>query len=283
MSLRRKLALGLVEQFPDEAAGVLEALSPSEAASFLASLSAESAARVLLRTTAHPAAAILAELDPKWAASMAAQLPIDSAASYLRRLPDARREAILEALAPAKARALRSLLRFQEGTAGALMDPEVLALPADLSVREAVERVRKSAGQARYNLYVVDRDDRLVGVLNLRELLLARPRQPLVEIMHREVVKVPAGLGWRALVDHPGWKEVHALPVADTDGTYLGAVRYRTLRTLEARLRQPASDLDVTARSLGELFSKGLTGAVEALAFAAPPEPRERRGDVGRD
>jgi magnesium transporter len=283
MRIRRSLAEGLVASHPDEAANVLEALDAAEAAAFLATLEPPLAAGVLLRTTAHPATAILAELERARAARVVTKLPVDVAAAYLRRLPAEGVEGILSDLAPGRARSIRSLLRFREGTAGALMDPEVLALPADLTVRDAVERVRKSAEKARYNLYVVDREDVLVGVFNLRELLLAPTRRPLEEIMQSDVMRVSAELSWRALVDHPGWREVHALPVVDAGGTYLGAVRYRTLRQLEARLRAPTDPGDVTARTLGELFSMGLTGAIEALAAASPAGRDGRDGPRGGD
>lgn len=285
MEVRRQLALGLVDAHPAEAAAVLEALPADEAAAFLARLAPEPAARLLRHVTAQPAAAMLARLPEPAAAELVQQLPVDVAAPYLRRLPEARREAILSGLSGRRTRALRALLRHREGTAGALMDPDVLALPEDLTVREALERVRSAAEQARYNLYVVDREDRLVGVLNLRELLMARPRERLGTIGRREVIRLAADTDARAIADHPGWQRAHALPVVDARGTYLGALRYRTLRRLEAE-RAPAADGgDVTAHALGELFWTGVSGVMDALA-GAPGEPRgappARSGGSGR-
>jgi hypothetical protein len=64
---------------------------------------------------------------------------------------------------------------------------------------------------------------------------------------------------------HPGWKEVHALPVVDEQGAYLGALRYRTLRRLEEELlHRPGEDGDATA-ALGQLFATAATGLLEAL------------------
>lgn len=280
MTLQRDLAVDLAERHPDEAAAALEALPAAEAADFVASLGLELAARVLQRTTAHPAAVLLAQLPAERAGEIVERLPVDTAAGYLRRLEPAPRDAILAAVAPPRARALRSLLRFREGTAGAVMDPDVLALPRDLSVAEALDRVRASARNARYNLYVVDRDDRLVGVLNMRELLVADADQNLESIMHEDVLRVPASADWRALVSHEGWREVHALPIVDETGTYLGAVRYRTLRRLEAQRQGPETPGTATAHALGDLFQAGLSGVVEALASSAlPSNGRRIRGD----
>ncbi len=282
MSLHRNLALDLAERHPDEAAAVLEALPPEEAASFLAGLPAEVAAKVLRRTTAHPAAAVLALLDADHAAAIVERLAIGVVGPYLRRMDESDRDPILAALPKQRAISLRSLLRFPENTAGALMDPEVLALPEDLTVSDAIERVRSSAEHARYNLYVVDRDDTLVGVLNMRELMLARSDQTMRQIMHPDVIALSAETDWRTLVEHHGWQEVHALPVVDHGRTYLGAVRYKTLRRLEAQTLSPASERGATAEALGDLFQAGLTGVIEALAVTPNAQRANRNPSRGQ-
>lgn len=281
VNVRRQLALGLAEGHPEDAAAVLEALGPDAAAGFLAGVPHELAARVLRRTTAHPASTILSRLPLERAAEIVAHLPVDVSAGYLRRLDAERRDRLVASLSQGRARALRALLRHREGTAGALMDPEVLALPDDLAVREAVERVRASAAHARYNLYVVDRDDRLVGVLNLRELLLARPRERLAAIAHHEVMRVAADTDARAIAAHPGWREVHSLPVVDESGVYLGALRYRTLRSLEDESRRSDAPGDLTARALGDLFWTGVSGVIDAIAGAPADPTRARSGTRG--
>lgn len=282
MSLARTLAIDLAEDHPDDAAAMLEVLPVDESTAFVDALPVEAAARVLRRTTAHPAAAVLSRLPAARAAEIATRLPTEVAAGYLRRVTARERTPILEALDERRSRSLEALLRFREGTAGALMDPEVLALPGDLEVRTAIERVRQSAEHARYNVYVVDRDDRLQGVFNLRELLLADPRQTLAGVMQRDVIHVHAETDWRTLVDHPGWRRVHSLPVVDDAGTYLGAVRYRTLRDLEAQRRSTRrAEPGVTAQALGDLISVGLSGAMEAIAAASRGGSPPRRPSDG--
>ena len=276
MKLRRRLAVELAERYPDETASALESHRASEAAEFVERLPRATAAGVLQRTIAHPAASILAELPSDTAAEIVARLPIDVAAGYLRRMETASRDAILGELEARRQRSLRSLLRFPENTAGALMDPDVLALPIDIEVSEAVDRVRKAAGHARYNVYVVDREDRLIGVFNLRELLSAKQRQRLAAIAQSNVISISAESGLRAVIEHPGWREVHAIPVVDADGTYLGALRYRTLRRLEAERAPAEPAATATAQALGDLFQVGISGALEALAAADPASPKGR-------
>jgi len=278
MSLRRDLATRLAQQHPDEAAAALEALAADEAGEFLATLSAKDAAGVLQRVTAHPAAEMLARLDSERAAELVGHLAVNVASSYLGRLDPASREAILDRVAPARAASLRVLLRHREDTAGALMDPEVLALPHDIDIREAVQRVRDSAENARYNIYVVDRDDKLVAVLNLRELLLANPDRPIAQIMHPDPIHLTADTDWRSVIDHPGWRVAHSLPVVDESGTYLGAIRYRTLRMLEARRNAVRPHGAVTSQALGDLFWTGVSGMLDAVSMGGAVTTPERGG-----
>lgn len=268
MGLERRLAVELASNHPDEAAAALEALSPEEAAAFVARLPADLARGVLRRTTAHSAGAMLSKLEAERAGALVASLPPDVAAGYLRHVPEEIREGVLATLEDRHAEPMRVLLRFREGTAGALMDPAVLALPVDLTASEAIGRVRESARHARYNLYVVDRDDRLVGVLNMRELMLAKPRARMDAIMRRDVIRIASETETGAVVEHPGWQEVHALPVVDADGTYLGAIRYRTLRRLEKEHEATELQGDATAAALADLFQAGISGLLVALSGA---------------
>lgn len=266
MDLESRLAVGILESRPAEAARTLERLPAPDVAGFLDALEARPSARVLGQMQPEAAAGVLARMPAEHAVRIVEQLGVDAGALRLRRLEASVRDAILDALPVRRSRALRSLLRFPERTAGALMDPDVLALPADLTAGDAVERVREAASNARYNLYVVDRDHRLVGVVNLRELLLADSSDLLGGIMRTHVHRLAALSDRRAILAHPGWREVHALPVVDEGGVYLGALRYRTLRRLEEELRGPAPDTGATARALGDLFRTGASAMVEAVA-----------------
>lgn len=271
--LEHDLAIAVLASHPLEAARVLERLPAKEVAAFLADVGPETAA-ACLRVMHDPVAAeTLAALEEARAAQILEALPVDASSMLLRRLSAERRNALLAAIGGREERSLRALLRFAPNTAGALMDPDVLALPVDLTVADALERVRQAANDARYNLYAVDREGRLVGAFNLRELFLADAKATLSSISRRNPHRIPAGADRHAIVSHPGWREVHALPVADANGVYLGAIRYRTLRRLEDELRGTAVESGATARALGDLFRTGATSLLEAVAASTPVAP----------
>lgn len=269
--LEHDLAEGVLASHPLETARVLEGLEPGERARFLGGSRPDRAAACLRVMHAPAAADTLRALDPELAGRIVAAIPQDVAALYLRRLDDREREAILGEMGGRAARSLRSLLRFAPETAGAMMDPDVLAVPIDLSVGEATERVRQAAGDARYNLYAVDAEQRLVGAFNLRELFLAEDHARLASIAHTDPYRIPAGADRHAIVSHPGWLAVHSLPVVDDAGRYLGAIRYRTLRRIEAQLQEGRQATGATARALGDLFRTGATSVIEAVASSTAP------------
>jgi magnesium transporter len=271
MDLESILAGDLLLEHPVAAAQAFEQLPARDVAGLLAEIEIEVGAGALRHMATHSAAAVVAELEPGRAVELCTRMTVESAALILRRLEPSLRDRLLAELPGRRARDLASVLGFPEGTAGSLMDPEVLALPHDLSAREAVERVREAAGNARYNLYVVDREQRLVGVINLRELLMARAEEPIASLMKTAVHKLAARADRHAVVTNPGWRVVHSLPVVDTDGCYVGAVRYRTLRTLEQGVAEGSVDDAITARALGGLFHAGASAVLEAIVESNPP------------
>jgi len=120
------------------------------------------------------------------AAQVVVRLPSDRATMFLRGTSKERREQILNSLG-FDGESLRSRLRFPEGTAGALMDPSILSFPETLFVPEARSRIGAHPNRSIHYLYIVDGEQRLVGVLNNRELMLAPKSSRLKDIALREM------------------------------------------------------------------------------------------------
>lgn len=277
MSLVRRMAQHALEAHPDQTATVLERSGDAESLALLGSARLDAAAAVMQRFSPLHAAAMLAGLPAERAAKILEEMSVDAAARLVRRGSPAVREAILAAMPRARAESIARVLRFPEGTAGALMDPDVLALPAEFTAREALQRVRQDADQARYNLYVVDDEQRLTGALNLRELLLAKPSATLGSLMKRDPHRIVALADRASVVAHPGWKVVHSLPVVDESGAFLGAIRYGVLRRLERDLASGRrGDVD-SGVALGELLAAAARGVFDAVSGSGIQSAKEAR------
>lgn len=281
MELEARLAGNLLAAHPIDAAQAFERLPAREVADLLREMEPGPSARALQHMTRHAASAVVSELDDATRLLLFERLDTGLAALLLRHMEGSSGQRLLDGLSSRRARALRSLLAHPEGSAGALMDPTVLALARDVTVEEAIGRIREAAEHARYNVYIVDRDQVLVGVVNLRELLMAPPTASLASLMKTAVHRLPARAGRREVVSHPGWREVHALPVVDEGGRYLGTIRYRTMRRIEEGLLGDGHEEAATARALGDLLRAGASAVLEALVSSEPPAGR-RVGHAGR-
>jgi magnesium transporter len=229
MILVDKLAQRLLEDHPEDAATALESLPADVVAQALAAASTAVTARVLQQMSPHRATPVLEQLPEADLVAVLTAMPTDAAASLLRRGKKPFRNQVLESVGGRAGRTLRTVLSYSTNSAAARMDPHVLTLPADLSVEQAIVQVREVPEHALFNLYIVDRDNVLVGVLNLRELLTADPQKLLQDVMQKPSLRIAADADRRAILEHPGWRQVHSLPVVDAKGRFLGALRYRML------------------------------------------------------
>jgi len=215
MDLSQSLAGSFAARYPDEAAAALETRPADEIARVLQGLPLRTAAAVVKRISPGVSAHSLEQLDAETAAGILAELETDEALPLLRRLSREVRDAILRAMPAAQADVLKAVIRYPAGTAGALMDPLVTALPADMEADEALKAIRGEAEHAHDILYVVDRENHLAGTLDLRHLLLAQPKDRLETIMEAVRHRLSPSADRHAVVRHAGWLDGHSLPVVD--------------------------------------------------------------------
>ena len=268
------LARTFLENHPYESGLVLEKLAPTQIAGLLREVPLTTGAGVLEQMTSSTGAACLLTFPLDHAGTVIESLSLDGAARMLRCLPAGERDRLLAAVSERRSAPLRRLLTYPLGTAGSLMDPQVLALPESLRIGDALERVQRAPEHTLYYLYVVNREQMLVGVMNLRELMLAAPQEQLSTAMQTHVERLPAGAELATVLLHPAWREFHALPVTDSQNKFLGAIRYKTLKRLEqeSARRRPADESLTALLSLGELCWIGFGGMLAGLAATVFPK-----------
>jgi len=272
MDSERLLITSFMSEHPPDAARVLERLPAGEAAALLGEIQASAASEVLRRMSTFGASTAIGAMEAKSAAALVAHIPPHEAASLLRRVEADVRDSVIAALPEEIRERLRVLLRYPEGTAGALMDPFVLVLPDDLTVGEALARTRRRARHVYFYVYVTDRSHRLAGVLDLRELLLADASETLAGVMRPDITKVRADTDVLTIQAHPGWQEYDALPVVDEHGIFVGAIRHRVVRRMQAGDGVRPGGAGETMLSLAELYWIGIGGMLRGLTGAVAPE-----------
>lgn len=132
---------------------------------------------------------------PRIAAEVLEAMGPGEARERLRELDAARRLLVLGMTAPGTSRQWLEPERFPEDSVGRIMDPPLAVFPPDLTVAEATEQLRELVRKAFVTyLFVIDSEGRLIGVVAMRELLLAEREQRLEEIMLRDPFFLSPGM-----------------------------------------------------------------------------------------
>lgn len=219
-----------LESLPaDEAARAISRLPGEMQTHLLTTLPPDGAANLIGGLSDAQAAELVEHLDPQSAAAIVHELPSNEQADLLGDLSASEADAILAELEPQEAEHLRQLTGYSDDVAGGLMVTEFLAYSTAAMASEVIDDLRTNADRYRdYQVqyaFVTDAAGRLMGVLRLRDLLLARPEQRLDALM------IPRPL---SVLDSASLDELRAffddhhflgVPVADRSGKMLGMVR----------------------------------------------------------
>jgi magnesium transporter len=194
-----QLAL-LPELNPTDSADILEKLDEAEAAELASALSTE--------TLAH----IIDEMEPDEAADLLGDIDPDQARDVLAVLDDSDE--------------IHPLMLHADDSAGGLMTSDFLALRRRMNAGEALQAIRnwQPETESIYHLFVVDAQNVLAGVVSLRQLILAAPATPLIEIMDSDVISVTVGTDQEECARVMSRYDLVALPVVDAQRKLVGVV-----------------------------------------------------------
>jgi magnesium transporter len=216
----------LAELHPADLADIIEDLTPRDRLGVLSTLDDEALADVVEEMEPDTQVEVLEDLEPARAADILEEMSPDDAADLVADLSDRSRDEILALMEADEAAEVRDLLTFPEDSAGGMMTTELVAVPESLTAAETIERLRELEPDAEtiYYVYVVDDDERLVGVLSLRDLIVARPDTPIAEVMIDEPVAVGALEQAESVAETIAHYNLLAIPVVDDNGRLAGIV-----------------------------------------------------------
>lgn len=207
-------------------ASALEAVPVATALTALRALEVGRQARVFGYLRRKAQARIGAALEPAERAAIVAAMSHDERADLYRRLSAKGQEALLGALARAERDDLRRLAAWPEGTVGSIMTSDYAFLWPNMTAPEALEALRRQAvdSETVYTALVADGDYRLLGVISLRDLLVAGNTARVEEIMTRDPVTVRADADREEAAQLIARYDLLVLPVVDAEGRMVGIV-----------------------------------------------------------
>jgi magnesium transporter len=217
-----------------------EAMHPASTAEFLEELEAGEIWQVLSHTSAarqadvleyfpeHQKLALVRAASRERLARIIEAMASDDRVDLVKDLDDELRESLLPLVAHAEREDIRKLLSYPEDAVGAVMTTDYVWFPEDLTAGEALARLRLIAPDREtiYYVYVLDGTRRLVGVVTLRQLILAKPTAKLGEFMERTVISVQAMENKEQAAQILAHYDFIAMPVVDAEGRLVGIITH---------------------------------------------------------
>lgn len=210
----------------EDVADIVEAAERPLAVQMLVSLGAERAAEILECVEPELQVALVEQLGVERAVPIVHEMASDDRADFITELPEPLKDALLAQMDPEEVADVRSLVAWEEGTVGSLMSTDVLEVPVSMRVAEVIDRVRTHGEEAEtvYYVYVLSSTGQLAGVVSLRELILAKPDDPVAQIMREEVKTVRPELDAEEAAQLVQHYDLIALPVVDEQHRLVGLV-----------------------------------------------------------
>lgn len=219
----------LEEIHEEDLADLLGLLDDAEAAQVLKSLKAEDAAPVFERLDEETQEALVEEMGVESIAPIVSEMAADERTDLIEALPELVGDTLLETLEkvdPEAAAEVEELAKWPEDSAGGLMTTDYISVGIDLTVADVIQRIRAAAEDAEtvYYVYVVDAEHRLLGVVSLRDLLLASPAEHLSEVLTENVFSVGPETDQEEVARTMAKYDFLALPVLAADRKLLGVI-----------------------------------------------------------
>ena len=216
----------LSELHPADIAEIISSISQKEGVSFIDNLDVETAAEALSELESDVQTDMISRMDSERASEIIEVMPPDDAADILSDLPAEKAQEILENIETEEAQDIQELLGHEEDTAGGLMTNDYFACPPEMTVRETTDKFKAEAKEVEtvYYIYVLDKNEKLMGVVSLREMLLAQPDCLLADIMETNIKAVLPGDDEMAVAAIISKYNLLAIPVVDAEGYMHGIV-----------------------------------------------------------
>ena len=218
----------IAEYHPGRVAELIEDLDTDDGDALFRLLPARGRADVLSYLDTDRQSRLVESMPPKEAAELLHLMSHDERADLVNRLGEDAIDPVLPHLAQAERDDIRRLASYEPGTAASVMTTDYVTLPAQITVREALERIRREAPDREtiYYCYVVDHDRKLIGFVSLKRLILSRRSATVEEIMQRDVIRARADEDQESAARQIDKYDLIAIPVVDASDMLVGIITH---------------------------------------------------------
>ncbi|MCB9233550.1 MAG: magnesium transporter [Bacteroidia bacterium] len=210
-------------------ARILEEVSPESRQMIISILPVQKASEALSEMEEESGAAeILSALSPAQAAELIEELDLDDAADLLAELPVTDLRKILARLPAEDEKMIESLMRYEEDTAGGIMNPDLFKVQGNMTKFEALQAIIQQSEEVEdfYVVYVVDAEDHLQGVVSFKNLLRARADEKVKNLLEEQLISIHVDEDQEDAARLMSQYNLPALPVVDADNRLLGRITF---------------------------------------------------------
>jgi magnesium transporter len=242
-------AISIIKRFidvePAKAAHAIEALSPDEGARIIKSLGGGIAGICLENLEPGYSADVLENLTFANASEMLSKLEPHYAAKIITHLTDDAKKKIIELLNKEFLIKVSQIMDYPAGSAGRLMRGNFIAFKKEATVKDVTDKIRRSSKKhlPTTYCYVVDDNGALIGIVGMRDLVLAEINTPISKLMVTNIVKVSPFTDREILVKIFSDKNYLVIPVVDNQGAILGVVNTKDI--LESAEEEASEDIQI--------------------------------------
>ncbi|RLA96842.1 MAG: magnesium transporter [Deltaproteobacteria bacterium] len=213
---------------PADAAEVLSNFDEDQLAELLQKIDLDTGKEIFEFLPPEKQKAILPKLKRDYLTGLISVMSPDDRADLVEELDEDFREEILSTLVHKERQNIQDLIKYEENTAGAFMTTDYAFLWPELTIREAWEHLRQQAPikETIYYVYVVDRQHRLIGILSLRDIIMAEPEQKVGEVMDKNVIAVRVDDDIEHVAMEMNKYDFLAMPVVDLENRLVGMITF---------------------------------------------------------
>ena len=197
---------------------------------------------------------IIEDLSLSELAEIIESMPSDDSVAFIRMLRPQTAEAVLGMMEKTESEEVEGLLRYEDDTAGSIMNPDFIALKEDMTSKEVIESLQSQEYldvEMPFYIYVVDANGHLVGVSSLRQLVVEPPTRQLKDFMARDVISVTTDMDQEEVARIVARYDFLAVPVVDQDEKMVGIV---TVDDIIDVIREEATEDILKMAGVGEEF-----------------------------
>lgn len=265
MSSDLKVAEDFIAKHPYSAAKVLEGLSETEIAQLIQQLPIDLSLALLNAMDRKMVANCFKLLPKELTKDLLENCDPYFVTSLFKKLDKEFLRDLIPSLQAGTAELIKQKLLQAKNSVGSLMIP-ISVIHQDISVKEAIDLVKKSEKQNSSFLYVVDSEGQFSGVVEIYQLLRSEENATVKQLLIREVPKFFAETPLKNLEKHAAWHDFRNIPVIDQHGKLIGILPYKTLKKETQKSEEyDKNGVAETSKSLAELYFIGLTGLLQSV------------------